>query len=130
MEDNKINLTGKIAKFPNDVKAVTAFKYLQNIKVNPDKLWYILIENQGNELKMVKYNQKDTTSLIKYTSALKDYYFKYYENNNLILESLNKIEIVGENDFSIIKNIPNIQLNENETLLCKITQDLIKLLAN
>lgn len=127
---DKINLTGKVAKFPNDVNAVTAFKYLQNIKVNPNKLWYILIENQGNELKMVKYNQQNKTSLVKYTTALQEYYMNTFKDDEKIMESLNKIQIVGENNFSVIKNIPNIQINEEQTLLCKITQDLIKLLAD
>lgn len=126
VDKDKIELTGKIAKFPKNTKAVNALKFLENIKVNPKKLWYIIIESQCNELKMVKYNRNNDESLIKYTNALKQY---YKDNCKDLTNEIDKITIVGESDFSIIKNIPHVILENNKTLLSKITEDLIKLLA-
>lgn len=130
VNNNKIELTGKVAKFPNDIKAVSALKYLEKIKMNKNKLWYILVENQNNELKMVKYNRCEGVNLLDYTLELKQYYKLKYKNDLSLIENLEKIEVVGEEDFSVIKNIPNIVLENDQTLISKITSDLIKLLAD
>jgi len=127
MEEN-INLTGKVAKFPKNTKAVKALQFLEHVKVNPNKLWYILIEDQGTELKTVKYNRSKGVNLIDYTNALKAYYLKEYASNEQMIESINNIIVEGENDFSLIKNIPLITLENGQTLISKITTDLIKLL--
>lgn len=131
MDDNQgIKLTGKVAKFPNNTKAVKALKFLENVKVNPKKLWYIIIEDQGTDLKMVKYNRHSDVNLLEYTNELKQIYVNHYSQNPEILEALNKIVVEGELDFSIIKNIPNVTLESGQTLLSKISTDLIKLLAD
>ena len=127
MEEN-INLTGKVAKFPKNTKAVKALKFLEHVKVNPSKLWYIVIEDQGTELKTVKYNRSQGVNLVEYTKALKEYYLKTYANDASMTESINNIVVEGENDFSLIKNIPLIILENGQTLISKITTDLIKLL--
>lgn len=127
MEEN-INLTGKVAKFPKNTKAVKALQFLEHVKVNPNKLWYILIEDQGTELKTVKYNRSKGVNLIDYTNALKAHYLKEYASNEQMIESINNIIVEGENDFSLIKNIPLITLENGQTLISKITTDLIKLL--
>lgn len=127
MEEN-INLTGKVARFPKNTKAVKALKFLEHVKVNPNKLWYIVIEDQGTELKTVKYNRSQGVNLIAYTQALKEYYLKTYVNDPLLIESINNIVVEGETDFSLIKNIPLIKLENGQTLISKITTDLIKLL--
>lgn len=129
---NQIELNGKIAKFPKGTKAFTALQYLEKVRVNPNKLWYIIVENQNNELGLVKYNRNKGVDLLEYTLELKNHYrlmFKYDEN---IVKSIESIEVIGEQDFSVIKNIPLIIINENTklTLLGKITSDLIKLLAD
>lgn len=130
MDDNQgIKLTGKVAKFPNNTKAVKALKFLENVKVNPKKLWYIIIEDQGTDLKMVKYNRHSDLNLLEYTNELKQIYVNHYSETPEILEALNKITVEGELDFSIIKNIPNVTLEGGQTLLSKISTDLIKLLA-
>lgn len=132
MEDHTqgIKLTGKVAKFPNNTKAIKALKFLENVKVNPKKLWYIIIEDQGTDLKMVKYNRHSDVNLLEYTNELKQIYINHYGNSPEILEALNKISVEGELDFSIIKNIPNVTLENGQTLLSKISSDLIKLLAD
>lgn len=129
MADN-IEFTGKIVKFPKNTKAVKALEFMETIKINPNKTWYIIIEDQETDLKMVKYNRCKGVNLLDYTNALKNQYIKFYTNNNQILEQLNNIIVDGESDFSIIKNIPHIVLENNQTLISKITLDLIKLLAD
>lgn len=128
--DQGIKLTGKIAKFPNNTKAIKALKFLEHVKVNPKKLWYIIIEDQGTDLKMVKYNRHSEVNLLEYTNELKQIYVKQYTSNPEILESLHKISVEGEIDFSVIKNIPNVTLENGQTLISKISSDLIKLLAD
>ena len=133
MEDinqTHIKLTGKVAKFPNNTKAIKALKFLENVKVNPKKLWYIIIEDQGTDLKMVKYNRHSDVNLLEYTNELKQIYIKHYNNVPEIFEALNNIAVEGELDFSIIKNIPNVTLENGQTLISKISTDLIKLLAD
>ena len=130
MEDNNIEFTGKIAKFPKNTKAVQALQFLEKIKVNPNKLWYILVESQDTMLKMVKYNRSKGVNLINYTTELKAHYVSVYQYEPTIIESINKITVEGEDGFSIIKNIPQILLDNNQTLISKITSDLIKLLAD
>jgi hypothetical protein len=127
--ENGIKLTGKIAKFPNNTKAVKALRFLENVKINPKKLWYIIIEDQGTDLKMVKYNRHSDVNLLEYTNELKQIYLNHYSEQPLMVEALNKITVEGELDFSIIKNIPNVTLESGQTLISKISADLIKLLA-
>lgn len=130
--DNEIALTGKIAKFPKNVKAFTALQYLEKIRVNPNKIWYIIVENQGNELKLVKYNRAKGVDLLEYTLDLKNHYRVRYKNEQHVLDAIDKITVMGEQDFSVIKNIPVLVIDESTglTLLSKITSDLIKLLAD
>lgn len=127
--NNKIELTGRVAKFPKNTKAVDALKYLEKIKVNQNKVWYVIVENQDTELKMVKYNRTKGVNLLDYCAQLKQHYRTKY-SDNVMLEKIEMIEVIGENDFSIIKNIPEITLESGITLLSKITSDLIKLLAD
>lgn len=133
-EDKKeiVSLTGKIAKFPKNTKAYDALKFLEKVKINPNKIWYIIVENQNSELKLVKYNRSKGVDLLEYTLELKNYYRIKYKNDSDIIKKIENIEVLGENDFSIIKNIPDIIIDENKNinLLSKITSDLIKLLAD
>src|ERR1035437_8611287 len=127
--DEQIKLNGKIAKFPKNTKAVTALKFLETIKINPNKIWYIIVENQENELKLVKYNRTKGVDLLEYTLKLKEHYRIKYKGSNKLLEVIEKIEVIGEQDFSVIRNIPNVFVDESKklTLLSKIMSDLIKL---
>lgn len=126
--NNKVNLIGKIAKFPKNTKAVHALTFLEKIKVNPKKMWYIIIEDQEKDLKLVKYNRNNDISLKEYTLELKEYYKKKYKNDKNILEKIEKIHVDAEKDFSVIRDIPNIVINE-KTLISIIASDLIKLLS-
>ncbi len=128
--ENNVELTGKVAKFPKNTKAVKALQFLEQVKINPNKLWYIVIEDQDSQLKMVKYNRSQGVNLVEYTNELKQIYHTKYANDPIIIEALNKIVVDGEQDFSTIKNIPLITLENGQTLISKIASDLIKLLAD
>jgi len=130
MENNNVELRGKIAKFPKNTKAVKALQFLEHVKINPNKLWYIVIEDQDNQLKMVKYNRSKGVNLLEYTAELKTVYYHKYKDSADIIEALDKIVVEGEDDFSIIKNIPMIILENGQTLISKISSDLINLLAD
>lgn len=128
MENNKVKLTGKIAQFPKNTKACKALQFLENIRVNPKKLWYIIVEDQDTNLKLVKYNRNNDIDLLEYTVELKKYYKNKYKDDPNILERINSINVEAEKDFSLIKNIPEIHL-DNKSLISIITNDLIKLLS-
>lgn len=125
-----IKIEGKVAKFPKNTKADQALRIMETIKVNPNKLWYILIESQDDTLKMVKYNQHTGVNLNDYTNGLKNYYLQSSLSNEC-KEKIKLMEVVGEDTFSIIKNIPtDIILENGTTLISKIANDLISLLNN
>lgn len=129
MSESKVDLYGKIAKFPKNTQASKAYNFLENVKISKKKLWYFIIEKDpestevGQELQMIKYNNKKGVDCTKFLTELKRYYAKN-ETMDQIMESL----IVDGNDkFSIIRNIPDIEI-EGEKLINKLTKDLIKLL--
>ena len=67
-DKNDVNFYGKIAKFPKNTKASSAYNFLENIKVSKKQLWYILIEKDDNGLQVIKYNNK--LGLIYMTSSM------------------------------------------------------------
>lgn len=122
MANNKLQIKGKIAQFPDNVKIKTALSFLEKIKVNSKHIWYVIIEEQENNLKMVKYNNSLSLNLVEYINELK---FFYEKELNI---DLSKMEVVGEADYSVIMNIPDI-IVEDKKLISKITKDLIELLT-
>ncbi len=126
---DKIQIIGKIARFPKNVKPSKAYAFMENVKIPKNKIWYILIQRQNDELSMVKYNRAAGVDLNKFITQLKEYYsFKYLENLE-ILEAVDKLEVIGEEKFSVIRNISNI-LIEDVPFINKITEDLLKILAD
>jgi hypothetical protein len=123
----KVKTFGKIAKFPNNVKAHKAYNFLENIKVPKKSIWYIMIE-KDNELQMVKYNYKEGVDLNAFVNDLKTYYLSKNKGNKAICESISKISVDGNDKYSIVKNIPLIEL-DGKKMITKITEDLIKLLS-
>ena len=126
MSDNKdknVNFIGKVAKFPKNTKASNAYNFLENIKVSKKKLWYILIEKDQDGLQVIKYNNKMGFNLKDFVNELK----KHYMKDELIKEQIEKLVIDGEDKFSIIKNIPDIEIN-GKKLITILANDLIKLL--
>lgn len=124
-KDKNINFIGKVAKFPKNTKASKAYNYLENIKVSKKKLWYILIEKDQDGLQVIKYNNKMGFNLNDFVSELK----KFYMQNEDMKNEIDKLIIEGEDKFSIIKNIPDIEI-DGKKLITILTNDLIKLLYN
>lgn len=121
-EDKNFNFYGKVAKISN-VKAKHAFNFLENIKVSKQKLWYILIEKDENELQCIKYNNKMGVNLTVFVEQMKEYYYKDEE----ISEHINNLKIEGNDKFSIIKNIPDVEV-KGKKMITFLTENLIQLL--
>lgn len=126
--NEKVETFGKVAKFPRNVKASKAYNFLENVKVSKKSIWYIMVEKQDNELQMVKYNYKEGVDLGKFVNELKTYYVKKYSNNENICKLVEKIEVDGNDKYSMVKNIPLVEL-DGKKMITKITEDLIKLLS-
>lgn len=122
-EDKNVNFYGKVARFPKNTKASKAYNFLENIKVSKKHLWYILIEKDDSGLQIIKYNNKLGFNLYDFVSELK----KYYSKDEEICPYIEKLEIVGEDKFSVIKNIPDVMVN-GKKLVSVLTEDLIRLL--
>jgi hypothetical protein len=119
---------GKIAKFPKNSKASTAYNYLEDIKISKKSIWYLMIEKQDNELQMVKYNNKEGVNLSQFVSNLKGYYIDKYKNNESVCEQISKISIGGDDKFTVIRNIPLLEV-DGKKIISRITEDLIRLLS-
>jgi hypothetical protein len=128
-EENQVKLYGKVAKFPKKTKASKAYNFLENVKISKNSIWYILIEKQDNELQMVKYNNKKGFDMSKFVFELKSFYLKQYAKDPNMTRLIECIEVVGAEEFSSIKNIPNVEIAAGKKLISKITEDLIKLLS-
>lgn len=122
-DNKKVSFYGKIAKMPDNTMASKSVNFLENIKVSKQKLWYILIQKQSDELQMIKYNNKLGVNMNNFVEKLKE----YYEHNEEIKEHIKNLDIDGNDKFSIIKNIPNVNIKDKK-LISIITEDLIKLL--
>jgi len=123
MNEENVNFFGKIAKFPKNTKAKSAYNFLENIRASKKKLWYIIIEKEQDGLQLIKYNNKLGFKLNDFVLKLKEYYM----TNENISPYINQLEIIGEDAFSIIKNIPDVEI-DGKKLITILTNDLIKLL--
>jgi hypothetical protein len=121
--DKNVNFIGKVAKFPKNTKASHAYNFLENVKISKKSIWYIMVESQDSELKMIKYNNKEGFDLTKFLSELKN----YYAHHTILKEYLANLAIDGNDKFSIIKNIPDVEI-EGKKLISILMTDLIKLL--
>ena len=129
--DENVNFYGKVAKFPKNTKAKSAFNFLENIKISKQKLWYYIIEKDNitkegvpdTELQMIKYNNKRGVNCSKFLQDLKTYYSKN-EKMSSIIEGL---IIDGDQNYSIIRNIPNQEI-DGVKVISIITKDIIKVL--
>ena len=121
--DDNIHFYGKVAKMPKNAKAAQSLTFLEKIKISKQKLWYIIIEKQENELQMIKYNNKKGFNLKSFVDNLKN----YYATNEEMSQYVSKLEIDGNAVFSIIKNIPDVEV-DGKKFISILTEDLIKLL--
>jgi hypothetical protein len=128
--NEKVQFIGKVAKFPNKTRASSAINFLENIKISKSSIWYLLVEKQENELQMVKYNNKAGVDMDKFVLELKGFYIKQWAKKDPKLAKLiESIEVGGKKEFSVIRNIPNVEIEGGKKLITKITEDLIKLLS-
>lgn len=142
MDNNKksAKLFGKVVKLPKNTDIV---KFMDNIKIPRNKHWYIVTEkemdNEGNQVHLVKYNQEGVNAN-SFVAQLKEHYIKSTTDENL-KKMFEGIRVVGNDKFSIIKDIPDIEIIDiivennkkvevKKNLVSKITSDLIKLLRN
>ncbi len=142
MENNKkvAKVFGKVVKLPKNTDVV---KFMENIKIPRNKHWYIITEKEtdehGNQVHLVKYNQEGIDSN-SFVAQLKEFYVRNAKDDS-VKKIFEAIQIIGNDKFSIIRNIPDIDITdtvtENEqkvevkkTLVSKITADLIRLLRN
>jgi hypothetical protein len=130
MEENKNNQTpkpkafGKVVKLPKGGDAVS---FMENIKIPRNKYWYLLVEKQDDELHMIKYNEASDVELTLFVAELKKFYMDMFEGQEDIKNLVEQMNVVGNDKFSIIKNIPSIKIGD-KNLVNKISSDLIKLL--
>ena len=123
-KSNKVLQYGKVVKFPKNTKASHAYNFLENIKAPKNKLWYILIEKDENGLQIVKYNNSEGFDLSVFVNELK----MFYSQNEKLNENILKMKVVGDENFATILNIPDIELENGQKLISKITSDLVALL--
>jgi hypothetical protein len=126
--ESKVDFSGKVAKFPKNIKASKAYNFLENVKVSKKSIWYLMIEKQDNELQMVKYNVKEGVDLTKFVNELKSYYTKKYSNEPKMKKLIESISVDGNDKYSMVKNIPAVSV-DGKKMITKITEDLIKLLS-
>lgn len=126
--EKKVETFGKVAKFPKNVKASKAYNFLENVKVSKKSIWYIMVEKMDNELQMVKYNNKEGVDLNKFVTELKGYYLKKYSKDPKICKMIEKINVDGNDKYSMVKNIPLVTV-DGRKMISIITEDLIKLLS-
>ena len=130
--DNNVSMYGKIAKFPKNTKAKSAYNFLTNLKISSRKLWYFIIEkeivsvdgkNKAQELQLIKYNNKNGINCDAFIEILK----KEYPNDTELGKYINNLIIDSEENFSVIRNIPDVEIGSKK-LINIISEDIIRLL--
>ena len=124
MSEKKVEFFGKVAKMPKNIKAKNAYNFLENIKVSKKKLWYILIEKDENELQCIKYNNKMGVNLNEFVNEIKAYHSKDEE----MAKYMNELFIEGNDKFSIIKGIKDVEVKPGKKMITFLTEELIQLL--
>lgn len=124
MSEERVNFYGKVAKMPKNIKAKNAYNFLENIKVSKKKLWYILIEKDENQLQCIKYNNKMGVNLKLFVEELCEYHKKDKE----LYQQIKNLTIEGNDKFSVIKNIPDVDIIPGKKMITFLTEELIQLL--
>jgi hypothetical protein len=90
----------------------------------------ITYSNQkARELKKTLKNPLDkVVTLSSFVNDLKKYYIDKYKKNKSVVEKISNIIVDGNDKYSMIKNIPLIEVNGRK-MISIITEDLIKLLS-
>lgn len=122
-KDENISFYGKVAKMPKNSKAASSINFLERIKISKQKLWYVIIEKNENELQTIKYNNRVGVNLKEFVNELKH----FYEKNPDMMVHIDQLIIEGGDKFSMIQNIPDVEIN-GVKLMTILMNDLIKLL--
>jgi hypothetical protein len=122
-ENIKVSFNGKIVQFPDNTKPSINFKILEERNVSKDKLHFMVNKQNDNSIVIVKYNEKAELKLKDFILEL----MNYYKKNVSLKDFLQEIVVEGNETFSIVKNIPNVDFQE-KPLIDIITNDLMKLL--
>lgn len=129
----QVEFKGKIAKMPKNTKASKAYNFLENVHISKRKLWYFIIEQEiikseddsYQEVQLIKYNNKKGVDCTKFVAELK----KYYSKNEKIAPHLENLKVEGEDKFSIIRNIPKVEI-DGKKFISIIMEDLMNLLSS
>lgn len=114
-----IDFINKVAIFKHSVKASDALFLLESVKVDKNKLWYIMMERNETTLQVVKYNPSVGFNLTEFVVEL----YKHYKQSAEISEHLTEhVCISGGKEFAVISNLNAFMLNQ-------LKLDLIKLLS-
>ena len=143
MSENKktAKTYGKVVVFPNNTNLA---KCMENVKIPRNKHWYFISHKEtdefGTQLHVVKHNAEGV-DCNQFVAQLKQTYIKTTTDDKT-KKMFESISIVGNDKFSVIKNIPDIEIVDyvveangtkrevKKSLLSIITSDLIKLLKD
>lgn len=106
--DNQIDLTiesikriGKLIYY-KDIKFSQIESMFEKRLLSKDEFWYLLTE-KGNEIHVIRNNNK-AFEIQPFVNALVGHFLK--SQNKLINESFGQIKVSGNDNFSVIANIP------------------------
>lgn len=114
---------GKIAYFSNDIKPSAAISLLEHNKINKDKLHCIISKQSENTLVLLKYNEKSNHDILNFVNSL----INHYKKNDNLIKMFENIIVSGTKDYTIIKNIPKVKINDKH-LIDVFNDNIIKLL--
>ena len=137
----KVKLYGKehgLVKLPKNAKAEKFIEGVDHdkVKIPHNNLWYVMvekdvIEDNQTSLHLVKYNNIGGVEVNTFVNQVKEHYINTASDKNLA-KLFENIQVVGTGEFSIIKNIPDVEIkvgDKDMKMVSKIANDLIKLLA-
>ena len=117
------NFNGKIVSMGSSIKPSVSIVMLENKNVSKDKLHYIISKPTKETLVVLKYNENAEIKLTEFMNSL----LNFYKTNDKIKKEFEKINIDGTEQFSIIKDIPDISFN-NKKIIDILNENIIKLL--
>lgn len=123
---DSINFFGKVATFPRPIKPSVAYKYLESLKIDRERLWYVLIQQQSDSLTMIKYNAHAGVSLDGFVAELLEFYRTEYPD---VSESMKSVTVEAGADHAVIKNIPAVSMGGRPAVAVFVS-DLITLLRD
>jgi hypothetical protein len=107
-EDNRLKKIGKVI-FYKDMKFSEVNNMFEKKLLSKETYWYLLTEKQG-EIHVVRNNDKGF-EIQPFATALVGHFLK---QNGKLNEAFNQIKVKGNNNFSVISNIPS---NSHKQLL-------------